>query len=73
MHLEIQQKLYNDKQMAEFLKQNSQWYKYLNRNPDLWKEFTAQMKEKYKVSRVDKIEGIMENIDLISNVLGILK
>jgi len=73
MQIDIQQKLLNDKQMMEFLKQNSNWYKQLNRNPATYNEFISTMKEKYKTRTTDKMSGIMENIDMISSVLNILK
>ena len=73
MEIIIQQKLLNDKQMMEFLKQNSQWYKQLNRNSSSYNEFVTTMKEKYKIRATDKMSGFMENIDMISTVLNILK
>jgi len=73
MQVDIQQKLLNDKQMMEFLKRNSTWYKQLNRNSASYNEFVGAMKEKYKTRATDKMSGLMENIDMISSVLNILK
>jgi len=73
MQIDIQQKLLKDKQMMEFLKQNSNWFKQLNRNPTSYNEFISTMKEKYKTRATDKMSGLMENIDMISSVLNILK
>lgn len=73
MQIEVQRNLFNDKQMAEFLKQNSEWFKHLNRDPELYKNFVSLMKEKYKVRATDKVEKFMENVDLINSVMGVLR
>ena len=73
MQLVIQQKLLQDKQMAEYLKQNSDWFKYLNRDPENYTEFTSQMKEKYKTRTTDKVQSFIDNVDMINSVLNVLK
>lgn len=69
----VQQKLNEDKKMAEFLKQNSYWYKDLNRNSDNYKNFINAMKEKYHLKMTDRISDAIDNIDLISGILENLK
>lgn len=73
MRLDIQNKLVQDPKMAGYLKENSEWYKYLNRNPMNYDKFVKTMKEQYKIRTTDKIEGVVENIDLISNILNVIK
>jgi len=73
MQIEVQTKLFNDKKMSEYLKQNSQWFKYLNREPNTYNEFTSSMKDKYKLRTTDKMTNLVENIDLISSVLNVIK
>jgi hypothetical protein len=73
MQLEIQLKLQQDPKMANYLKQNSEWYKYLNRNPLNYNNFVKTMKEQYKIRTTDKIGEIVDNIDLVSNILNVLK
>ena len=73
MQIDVQQKFENDKEMATYLKQNSEWFKYLNRDSNYFKEFSSMMREKYKVRTSDKIETLMENVDLINSVLNVLK
>ena len=72
MQSDIQMKLNKDPKMANYLKENSYWYKYLNRNSDSYKDFLKAMKEKYKMRTSDKIEGAINNIDMISSVLKVL-
>ena len=65
--------LLNEEKLLPYLKENSNWIKYLNRNPKNYALFKNEIKTKYKLRRTDKINNAIENIDLISNVLNILK
>lgn len=69
----VQQKLQEDRKMDELLKQNSYWYKELNRNSDHYKKFVEAMKEKYRLKMSDKINDAIDNIDLIQGILDNLK
>ena len=73
MNLIIQQKLNEDKKMAALLKENSYWFKELNRNDENYKEFVNKMKEKYHLNVTDKISDAIDNIDIISSILETLK
>lgn len=73
MRLNIQMKLNNDPKMLGYLKENSEWYKYLNRNPLNYNQFVKAMKEKYKIRATDKMSELVDNIDLVSNILNVLK
>lgn len=73
MNLALQQKLNNDKKMAELLKLNTYWYKSLNRKEENYKEFVNEMKKKYNLRITDKISGAIDNIDIISSILETLK
>lgn len=73
MEYSLQQKLNEDKKMAEFLKQNSYWYKELNRNSDNYKNFVTAMKDKYHLKMTDKLSDAIDNIDIISGILDTLK
>ncbi len=57
----------------ELLKENSYYFKYLNRGVIDFKRFNQEMKEKYKERATDKIESIIENMDLVSSILNVLK
>lgn len=73
MQLELQMELKKNEKMARFLKENSYWYKELNRNPESYKTFVNEMKIKYKLRTTDKVSEVIDNIDLISTVLQTLK
>lgn len=65
--------LKNDEMMRRFLHENSEWYKYLNRSPANYQDFTKAMKKKYKLNPTDKISKSLDNIDLISTVIQTIK
>lgn len=69
----ILEKLYQDPKMLELLKENSEWIKYLNRDPRKYEEFVVVMKEKYRLRKTDKINDVIDNIDLISNLFSAIK
>ena len=57
----------------ELLKENSFYFKELNRGIIDYKKFISDMKIKYKERTSDKIENIIDNMDLVSSVLDVLK
>ncbi len=69
----IQQKLNEDKKMDAFLKQNSYWFKELNRNSDNYQNFVNAMREKYHLKMTDRISDAIDSIDLISGILETMK
>jgi len=73
MQFNLQMELKKDEKMARFLKENSYWIKELNRNADNYKKFVSEMKIKYKLRTTDKVNEVIDNIDLISTVLQTLK
>lgn len=73
MQIYVINELKRDPKMWELLKFNSYWVKELNRNPASIKRYKEEMKAKYKLRTTDKISDAIDNIDLISNVLGALK
>ena len=73
MNKEVLSKLKNDPKYLTFLRQNSSWYKTLNRNPNSYNDFQKAMKEKYKLTASDKINDISEKLDLLRTFMNVLK
>lgn len=73
MDINLQMELKKNEKMYNFLKENSYWIKELNRNPESYKKFIKEMKIKYKLRPTDKVNEVIDNIDLISTVLQTLK
>lgn len=73
MRLDIQYQINQDERQKMFLRENSYWYKYLNRNSVYYKDFINDMKDKYKLRTTDKLNKMMDNINLMKNFLDVLK
>jgi len=73
MEINLQKQLRDNPKMYQYLKENSYWFKYLNRDANTYKEFEAKMKELYHERTTDKISDVIDNIDLINGVLMSLK
>ena len=73
MQVETRLKIKSDPNLYNYLLQNSYWYKYLNRNPVYLKQMEDEMKEKYKLRSVDKIENISHTIKMVESILDIIK
>ncbi len=57
----------------QFLRENSYWYKYLNRSNIYYKDFINDMKKKYKLTTQDKINKVINNINMVNTFLDVLK
>jgi len=73
MEYYLQNKLQEDKKFKRYLDENSQYIKYLNRNPESYKEFMKEMKTIYKERTSDKLNDALNTIEIISSVLDALK
>ncbi len=56
-----------------YLRSNSYWYKILNRNPNMMDKFIDEVKEKYKLRTTDKIENMIDKINMISKFMNVLR
>ena len=73
MNLNLQYKIKQDPRQLRFLRENSYWYKYLNRSEAYYKDFINDMKDKYKLKPTDRLNKMMENIEMFSTFLDVLK
>ena len=63
----------SDNSLKRYLYEESYWYKYLNRDPEYYKEFVSNMKDKYKLNTSDKINKMLNNINMLQTFLDVLK
>ena len=63
----------NNPLIYKYLRENSYWYKYLNRSSNNLKLLEKEMKEKYKLTTQDKLENAINSINVISNLIDVLK
>ena len=73
MTTELQLKISSDPRLVSFIRQYPIWYKRLNRNPNSYKDFIADMKNKYKLNPSDKFNKMLNNISMIQTFLDVLK
>ena len=66
-------KILNTKNYYQYLKENSNYFKELNRSDNNYIKFIDYVKDKYKLRINDKISKTLDGIDMISNVLKVLK
>ncbi len=71
MQYEVLNKLKEeDNKFLKYLRQNSNWYKELNRNPESYDLFVKKMKEKYKLRTIDKVDNFIDSVDLITKIIS---
>ena len=63
MQYEVLNKLKENDKYLKFLRQNSNWYKELNRNPKSYDLFVKKMKEKYKLRTIDKVDNFVDRLN----------
>ena len=73
MHVETRLKIKSNPNLYRYLRENSYWYKYLNRSPLFIKQLEEEMKEKYRLRSVDKIENISNTMKMIESFLEVMR
>lgn len=73
MTVETQIKIKNNPYLYRYLRDNSSWYKTLNRNSNAIKDMEIEMKQAYKLNLSDKIDDISKKIEMIRTFMDILK
>ena len=72
MTRETQYKIKMNPNYIKYLRENSFWYKELNRNDD-FKLFENEVKNNYKLRTIDKIEKVTDSLDFIARIMSVLK
>lgn len=73
MQVETRLKIKSNPNLYRYLRENSYWYKYLNRSPIFLRRLEEEMKEKYRLRSVDKIENISNSLNLIKSFLEVMR
>ena len=73
MTYNIQYKIQNDINLKKFLRENSYWYKELNRSDSNFEYFVEDMKTKYHLTTIDKLNKTIDNINMIQSFLDVFK
>ncbi len=72
MHLSVQFKIKSNPNYIRFLRENSYWYKTLNRDPNTFDSFVEEMKQKYKLTSIDKLNDILDKIKFVQSFMSII-
>ncbi len=73
MSLELQFRIKNNPNYLRYIRENSIWYKWLNRDVSLFPKFEEEVKEKYGLRPGDRITKTLETIELLQNIFATLK
>ena len=73
MTLDLQFKIKENENYLRYLRQNSYWYKYLNRSPELFKQFEEEVKKNYKLTKTDRLMRTLQTIEMMEKVISTLK
>lgn len=72
MRYDVKESIYKDENLLRYLRENSGWYKRLNRNENL-ENMVNEMKVKYGLRFRDKVDKIGTGIDLINAFMNVTK
>ena len=73
MSLDILMKINENPLEKRFLRENSYWYKYLNRSNIYYKDFIKKMKKSYNLTPQDKLNKTISSINMFKTFLDVLK
>lgn len=73
MKLDIQFQLKNNPYYLSYIRENSIWYKILNRNPEFFKQFEEEAKTYYHLRPSDRIGRIVDTMSLAMSLMNNLK
>lgn len=63
----------NKDKFYDYLKENSFYIKDLNRNPMFYNAFKEQIKTKYHLRMTDKVENVINDIEMVSEIMKVIK
>ncbi len=67
MTIELQMKINSNPNYKRYLRENSHWYKFLNRNPANFNDFVKEVKLEYKLRTEDKIKKALDTIEIMQS------
>ncbi len=73
MSYDVWYRIDNDINLKKFLRENSYWYKQLNRDSRNFNSFVSEMKVKYKLTTEDRINKMVDGMGMIQSLLDVLK
>lgn len=72
MTLDTQFKIRSNPLYIKYLHENSHWYKILNRDPEMFKNFVEEVKISYKLRPSDRLSQALSTFEMLSAILSTL-
>ncbi len=72
MNIATQIKIKGNPYLYRYLRENSWWYKQLNRHPSSINELEEEMKSAYKMNPSDKIDQISRKIEMLRTFMDVI-
>ncbi len=69
----ISKEFLENEKLLNRLMENSYYVKYLNRNPNYFKIFKKDMEIIYKERPTDKLNNMLDGVDMISSIIDTMK
>ena len=73
MDISVKQILDSDIMYKTYIRSNSYWYKLLIRNPSMINNFIKEVKEKYKLTFHDKVENVIDKVNMMTKLIDVLR
>lgn len=73
MNLDIQFKIKNNPNFQKYIRENSAWYKILNRDPNMFRTFEEEVKDVYQLRPSHKIMKTLDNLEMLTTLFNNLK
>ena len=73
MTLDLIYRIRSNRELHRYLRENSYWYKLLNRNPNLINKMNDDMKKAYRLTIEDKIDDLNDKVNLIKSFMDLVK
>lgn len=73
MNIKTQLMIRSNPNIYRYLRENSYWYKFLNRDSSSIKNLELEMKNRYKLTTKDRLEKINNSMSIIHNFMDVLK
>ena len=73
MTLDIQFRLKSNPLYIKYLRENSYWYKILMRQPEKFKEFEEEVKERYHLRPTDRMNRVLDTVEMIQALMSTMK
>lgn len=73
MDIILANKIKNNQKLFDHLKEQSYWIKPLSRDQSFFKDFQNSMKAIYKERASDKVNNVIDGVEMLSSIIDTIK